>query len=116
MARRSKYGNKKVEADGLTFDSQSEYMHYCTLRLLERAGEITDLQVHPRYLLQDKFRYRGKSERAIYYEGDFEYVDVASGKRVVVDVKGARTEVFKLKRKLFLAKYGNEYEFEEIAA
>ena len=112
----SKYHNRKITADGYTFDSKAEYAHYCTLRLLERAGEITNLEVHPRYLLQPAFKYHGKSERAIYYESDFEYVDVASGKRVVVDVKGVRTDVFKLKRKLFLAKYGDQYQFEEIAA
>lgn len=109
----SKYRNRKVFSDGLLFDSQAEYYRYRELQLLYSAGELDRLEIHPRYLLLDGFRYDGKKERPIYYEADFSYRD-AEGNQVVEDVKGTRTEVYKLKRKLFLARYGKELRFVEI--
>ena len=108
----SKYGNKTIEFEGIKFDSIAEYRRYADLLLLEKAGEITDLQVHPRFLLQEAFtRPDGGREAKITYEGDFQYND--HGKVVVEDVKGCRTEVFKIKRKLFLARYP-EIKFVEV--
>jgi len=104
--RRSKYNNRKVEADGYTFDSQAEYRRYCELKLMERAGEIVELRVHERWELLAAFRRKdGIWQRAITYEDDFDYVEVATGAFVVEDVKGARTQVFRLKEKLFRANY-----------
>ena len=82
----SKYGNRKVEYDGYTFDSQAEYRRYQQLVLLFRAGEIRNLRVHPSYLLQPAFKAQGKSERAIEYKADFEYFDVADRVQVVEEV------------------------------
>lgn len=112
---RSKYGNKTAYADGYRFDSLAEYHRYMELKLLETAGELSDLRVHPRYLLQEGFRYKGKTERPIYYEADFEYLDTETSTRVVEDVKGKRTSVYTLKRKLFLAKH-RHFDFREVAA
>ena len=101
---RSKYGNRKAKADGYTFDSQAEYTRYQQLLLLQRAGEIRALKVHPRYLLQESFvDATGKRWRAIHYEADFEYYE--NHEIVVEDVKGAETAVWKLKRKLFLKRH-----------
>ena len=100
----SKYGNKRIEFEGIRFDSIAEYRRYADLKLAEQAGEITDLQVHPRFLLQEAFTTPdGGREAQITYIGDFQYTE--RGKIVVEDVKGCRTEVFKIKRKLFLARY-----------
>ena len=112
---RSKYGNRKVEYAGYTFDSQAEYRRYQQLLLLERAGEIRNLEVHPSYLLQPAFKAQGRAERAIEYRADFEYFDVADEVVVVEEVKGAETAVWKLKRKLFLFKF-HEWELRVIAA
>ena len=112
---RSKYGNRKVYADGYTFDSQAEYRRYQQLVLLERAGEIRNLRVHPSYLLQPAFKAQGRAERAITYKADFEYIDVVDRVEVVEEVKGAETAVWKLKRKLFLFKY-HDWELRVIAA
>ena len=57
----------------------------------------------------------GKKERAIKYIADFKYLDIVTDEWVIEDVKGTRTEVYKLKRKLFLAKYGHAYVFSEVA-
>ena len=107
-----KYGNKKTIVDGKKFDSKAEAERYKKLKFMEKANKIKDLVLQPEFLLQDKFRYRGKTEREVKYIADFKYFDVEKGVYVVEDVKGVETEVFKIKRKLFLKQYGSEYDFE----
>lgn len=99
----NKYHNKPVEIDGIKFDSMAEGTRYRELDLLQRHGQISNLRVHPKYILQEAFKYHGIPERAITYEGDFEYI--SDGIQICEDVKGVRTEVFKIKRKLFINKY-----------
>jgi len=111
VASYRKYGNKKVIVDGVKFDSKAEAERYRELALLKKAGLIRNLKLQPKFLLQDKFKYNGKTERAISYIADFEYFDVQEGSFVVEDVKGVETEVFKIKRKLFLKQYGEKYVF-----
>lgn len=72
---------------------------YKELRLLERVGEISNLELQPRFLLQDKFKKNGKTYRKIEYVADFKYIE--NGKKIVEDVKGMQTDVFKLKHKIF---------------
>lgn len=100
----SKYNNKKTEVDGIIFDSKKEAARYKELCLLKQAGEITRLILQPRFILQDKFKYHGKTEQKVEYVADFEYTD-RNGEKFVEDVKGYKTEIYKLKRKLFLKKY-----------
>lgn len=69
----NKYRNKKVIVDGEEFDSKKEGNRYKELRLLERAGEISNLELQPRFLLQDKFKKNGKTYRKIEYVADFMY-------------------------------------------
>jgi hypothetical protein len=95
----NKYRNKKVIVDGKEFDSKKEGNRYKELRLLERAGEISNLELQPRFLLQDKFKKNGKTYRKIEYVADFKYIE--NGKTIVEDVKGMQTDVFKLKHKIF---------------
>lgn len=97
--RMNKYRNKKVIVDGEEFDSKKEGNRYKELRLLERAGEISNLELQPRFLLQDKFKKNGKIYRKIEYVADFKYIE--NGKTIVEDVKGIQTDVFKLKHKIF---------------
>lgn len=95
----NKYRNKKVIVDGKEFDSKKEGNRYKELRLLERAGEISNLELQPRFLLQDKFKKNGRTFRKIEYVADFKYIE--NGKTIVEDVKGMQTDVFKLKHKIF---------------
>jgi len=102
----SKYGNHPVKADGHKFDSKAEYRRYQELKLLELAGLISNLKMHPPYLLQEKYvNGDGEKIRAVYYEGDFEYFDEETGSIIYEDVKAIETPVFKLKRKLFEKRY-----------
>jgi hypothetical protein len=50
-ARRNKYGATKTTIDGITFDSKKEAQRYCELRLLQKAGEITHLELQPAFRL-----------------------------------------------------------------
>jgi len=109
--KKHKYNAKPVEFDGFKFDSKKEAKRYLELKMLERAGVISNLILQPKFLLQDSFKYKGKTQRAIFYIADFEYIK--DGKRIVEDVKGVKTEVYKLKKKLFLKKYP-QVEFKEI--
>jgi hypothetical protein len=101
-----KYGNKKIQADGYTFDSQAEQQRYQELLLLKKAGAIVSLKVHPKYELLPAFRDRSGTWRAaITYTADFSYIEDGCG--VVEDVKGVRTQVFRIKEKLFRRWWGH---------
>ena len=98
---RNKYGARKVKSpDGQVFDSQKEYNRWCNLRLLERAGKISDLKRQVKYELIPK----QEGERACNYMADFVYCQ--DGETVVEDCKGFRTEGYKIKRKLMLWVHG----------
>ena len=95
----SKYNAQRVEYDGYTFDSRMEANHYFALKQLLKKGEITDLEVHPRYDLHAQ-KPNGKAFIVGQYEADFAYVD-ANGKKRYIDIKGVETSLFKWKRRHF---------------
>lgn len=91
----------------MTFDSAREARRYGELRLLERQGVIHDLECQVAFeLIPAQKDKTGKTvERKCSYIADFVYVD-GVGDLHVEDAKGMRTEVYKIKRKLMLFKYG----------
>lgn len=98
----NKYGAKKVKApDGQVFDSTQEFQRYGVLRLLERAGKISNLRRQVSFELIPK----QEGERACTYIADFVYTD-ANGDLIVEDSKGFRTDAYKIKRKLMLWVHG----------
>lgn len=98
-----KYNNKKVTIDGHEFPSNLEANRYCQLKLLQRAGKISNLQLQVPFILQESFRKNGKTYRKTEYIADFVYEE--NGKTIVEDTKGIKTDVFKIKQKLFEYKY-----------
>lgn len=100
----SKYRAKKTTVDGITFDSKREANRYLVLKGMEEDGAIEGLRRQVRYELVPAFDVDGKHYRPVYYVADFVYVE--DGKEVVEDVKGVRTDVYKLKGKLFARRYG----------
>jgi len=96
----SKYGARKTVVDGITFDSQREANRYAELKLLERAGEISDLKLQVPFELIPK----QPGERAVKYTADFTYTE--DGETVVEDVKGVKTRDYVLRRKLLLWRHG----------
>ncbi|MDU4209175.1 MAG: DUF1064 domain-containing protein [Finegoldia magna] len=114
MRNYSKYKAKKTTVDGIKFDSKREANRYCELKLLEKAKEIRNLVLQPRFLLQDEFFDKNEvKHKKIEYVADFMYIDKC-GKTIVEDVKGVLTDVYKLKKKMFLKIYDEYYDFREI--
>ena len=98
----SKYHNRKVEIDGIKFDSIKEGERYLKLKLLLKAGKIRDLQIQVEFELIPK----QAGEQACKYKADFVYHMADTGKMVVEDVKGKRTREYIIKRKLMLWRHG----------
>lgn len=99
----SKYSNiKTVTADGIKHDSRKEARRWVELNLLQRAGEISDLKRQVKYELIPK----QEGERAVTYIADFVYNDKKTGSIVIEDCKGFKTDVYRLKKKLFQWRYG----------
>lgn len=118
---KSKYRNRKVSVDGITFDSRKEAQRYRELKLLLLAGEIIGLQMQvPFELVPAQYEETGAVyskgprkgqpkqgkciEKSVVYIADFVYWQ--DGKRIVEDTKGVRTTDYIIKRKLMLHKYG----------
>lgn len=106
-----KYGNKKTVLDGVEFDSRKEARRFCELKLMERAGEIYDLQRQvPFILIPTQRDESGKMlEREVKYIADFTYRDCKTGRLTVEDVKSPVTRKNKeyvIKRKLLLYRHG----------
>ena len=101
-----KYKAQEAIVDGIKFPSKKEANRYSELKLLQLAGTITDLKsekTHRKDLtfeLQPKFVDPQTFEkiRAINYWGDFSYIE--NGQRVVEEVKGFATALFKVKWKM----------------
>lgn len=111
---KSKYGAKKVEIDGIIFDSKKEGRRYQELKMLQKAGDISGLQRQVKYILIPAQRepdtkgprsgiIKGKLlERECSYIADFVYKNTHTGEWVIEDTKGFRTAEYKIKRKMML--------------
>ena len=100
----AKYRNHKVSVDGITFHSKKEAARYAELKLLLRAGEITDLELQKRYPMVIN------GTKVCEYWSDFAYKD-RGGQEVTEDTKSPVTRkepLYRLKNKLFKALYGRE--------
>lgn len=113
----SKYHSKKVTVNGITFDSKREANRYSELLLLEKAGQIQNLELQKvfeliptqREILPETDDYGRQKlgkviERPVKYIADFVYTE--NGETVVEDTKGYRTSDYVIKRKLMLLRYG----------
>ena len=98
MIRKNKYNARKTQMGGITFDSVREAQRYLDLCVLERARDIQDLEIKPVY------RISHKGEPICKYIPDFRYKQ--DGKIIIEDVKGIRTDVYKLKRKMMKVYFG----------
>ena len=97
----TKYKSKKIILDNIKFDSRKEGNRYEELKILEQAGLIKELELQKVFELQPSFKKNGKTYRKITYKADFYYYDNHLQRYVVEDVKGFKTEVYKIKKKLF---------------
>lgn len=121
MYKKTKYGSRKVSVNGETFDSVKEYRRYCELKLLEKAGAVTELErqkpfelIPAQYETFERYGKNGKRlkdgkrciEKSVVYNADFYYKE--NGAEVVEDTKSVATKTkdYIIKRKLLLYRYG----------
>lgn len=100
--KKPKYGNKKTIVDGIEFDSKKEAARYGKLKLMVRAGKIRELRQQP------SFTIRVEGVVICTYNGDFSYIDSKENRLILEDVKGVKTQVYRLKKKLLKAVYNIE--------
>lgn len=127
MASRSgrrphKYNAQATVVDGIKFASKAEARRYCDLILLQRAGEISGLELQPDYPLVIPRMIDGKLTNVPVrirsakrpngtrskYTADFRYQDTRTGLQVVEDVKGVDTTASRLRRAVVECIYGIE--------
>lgn len=103
-SKKNKYGAKKSGG----YDSRKENKRANELKMMQRAGLISNLREQVKYVLIPTLRDTdGKLiERECAYKADFVYTDNATGKEVVEDTKGVRTKEYIIKRKLMLYRHG----------
>ncbi len=106
MTSYSKYKARRESIDGYLFDSQAEAARYRELKLLERAGQIRQLRVHPRYEIVVN------GQKICVVEADFEFYDQLEERMRVIDVKGLDLPISRLKRKLVKVVFAIEIEVE----
>lgn len=109
--KKQKFGNKKVVLEGATFDSRKEARRYRELKILERVGEISDLQTQYTFVLAESVRFSNEPRKkpAVKYVADFVYR--VGDKLIVEDVKSAATrkeKYFRLKKHLMMSVHGIE--------
>lgn len=125
----NKYRNKKIEIDGIKFDSKHEGEYYLYLKKLKNEGKIKDFGLQTKFELQPSFKKYGKTHRAITYAVDFAIYHW-NGEVEYIDVKGMETQQGIMRKKIFdykykekltwiqkSIKYGDEYgwiEYEEL--
>jgi len=96
--KQNKFKAKVTWVDGIRFASQGEATRYSQLKIRERAGEITDLELQVEYSLDVNGLHIAT------YMADFVYIE--NGQKVVEDFKGVRTRLYILKAKLMKALHG----------
>lgn len=101
-----KYGNTKVTVDGHKFDSKMEADYYYYLKIKKSKGEIANFTVHPTIVIQEPFKFKGKTVKAITYTPDF-MVRYLDGNVDYIDVKGVKTQEFRIKEKMLKYLYRN---------
>lgn len=112
-----KYHNEPTVLRGIRFDSKKEARRYEELMLLLRAGQIRKLKLQVDFTLQEAYTTEtGERIQAIRYRADFAYERPTKPDcygavywiPVVEDVKGVRTEGYKLKKKLMRERFNIE--------
>ena len=104
--RPHKYHAQPTTIDGIRFDSKKEATRYGWLLYRQKIGEIRDLRYQVRYSITVTNLQTGELRDVAAYVADFEYFDVAADHVITEDVKGMRTALYRLKKKLVEAQYG----------
>jgi hypothetical protein len=110
----SKYKNQKVTYQGIKMDSKLELYVYQMFKSkkydIRRCEDSFELI--PKFKYLDFITGKKRSLSSMKYTGDF--LIRLNGKTLVIEVKGVKTEAYRMRKKLFLHKYGRDYGFIEI--
>lgn len=113
--KKSKYNNKKetriVNKETITFDSKKEAKRFDALYVMAKQGHIKNLTLQPEYEIIPQVKHNTKTLCRIKYIADFRYEQ--NEKIIVEDVKGFHTDVYQLKKRLFLIQ-NPDIDFREI--
>ncbi len=105
-SKKSKYSAVRTTVDGIEFASRKEAAQYSKLKMMEQNGLIRGLELQPKFpLLIRPFDQTEPPVQVGNYIADFAYTDGKTG-LVVIDVKGFKTPVYRLKKKIVEALYG----------
>lgn len=108
--KKHKYNAKRTVLDGITFHSKLEANRWRELKLMQKAGEITELsrQVEFELTAMPRRQEIAKVHGFVVvgrYRADFTYFD-KERRLVVEDAKGVRTALYSWKKKHFEIEYG----------
>lgn len=102
--KKPKYNNVKESYGNLKFDSKKERQRFIELMAMQEAGLISELRLQHNFTLREGYTMpNGERVKGTIYKADFTYKD-SEGDFIIEDVKGVRTDVYKLKRKMMLDK------------
>ena len=100
----NKFNAQKTTLDEIEFHSKKEADYYAELLILQKAGEVTKIELQPAYELVPEQWHEGRKIQPVTYIADFR-VTCADGRVVVVDTKGHKTQLYRVKKKLLLWRY-----------
>jgi len=108
--KRSKMGNTRVTLEtGEKFDSKAEHARWQALKVLEAAGKITNLRTQEVFVLVAGAVIvtpeGSRKKPPIRYVADFTYTGI-DGSKVVEDVKGFKTAMYKIKQHMMKSLLG----------
>lgn len=93
---RNKYGAKKTVVGDIKFDSKKEAQRWMELQLLERAGEISDLERQVKVELMGQYRpLFTRTGLKMNLTFDFRYVE--NGVLIYEDAKGYPTRDYEVR-------------------
>lgn len=103
--KKAKYRNTPVFIDGIRFASKREGAYYAELKIREKAGEVSAVE------LQTPFALIGPDGLLIStYKADFCFWDATQDRFRVIDVKGVETKEFRIKKRLMKSLKGIDVE------
>lgn len=100
-----KYHNQKIKTIDGDFDSKKEYSDWLTLKLREKIGEIYGLERQKKFELIPAIKTSVETLKSVSYVADFVYFDRELDSWVAMDSKGFKTDVYQIKKKLFIKNY-----------
>jgi hypothetical protein len=103
-----KFNAVRTEIDGISFASKAEAKRYGELKMLEKAGQIAHLSLQPKFPLYVWDCEKKHEVQIGHWVGDFQYWDMRAHRTVIEDVKGVRTPVYRLKKKMIEHRLGIE--------